>query len=526
MAMPGENERHEKNDQERQGVRVFSRTSLRRGLDPAISRRALLRKVGGGIVALAATRALPSAARATARELASQPNIILILTDDMRVDDLAFMPAVQSLLVEQGASFTNFAASSPGCAPARASILRGQYPHNHGILRGQGDIGGVDLFQSLGNENSTIATWLQEAGYHTALIGKYINGYGSTAALSHIPPGWSEWAGVTSEGYSRFEINENGSEVRYKSKDREEHSTDILAAKAVAFITETAPTGQPFFIHLSPRAPHGPAEPASRHLSAFPGATLPRTEAVNEADVSDKPKWVQLLPELGEAELAAIDGYYRARLQTLLAVDEMVAGIVAELERAGILENTYLLFTSDNGYSLGEHRVAQEKGSPYEEAIMVPLVVRGPGIAPGQTISALASQVDLAPTFAAWAAAAVPDFVDGRSLAPILGGEPVPPDWRQAILVEQFANNPGRTDKQPAFEALRTEHFTFVDYGSGEQELYDLVADPLQLQNLAATADPALMNALSQRAEAMKTCSGRSCRSIESEPLPTLPRRQ
>jgi len=480
--------------------------------------------VGGGTVGLAGTSGLlPRGGRAAADESTNQPNIILILTDDMRVDDLAFMPAVQSLLVEQGARFTNFAAASPGCAPARASILRGQYPHNHGILRGQGDIGGVDLFQSLGNETSTVATWLQAAGYRTALIGKYINGYGSTEALSYIPPGWSEWAGVTSEGYSRFEINENGTAVRYKSKDQEEHSTDILGEKAVAFIAETTPTGQPFFIHLSPRAPHGPAEPASRHLSAFPGVTLPRTEALNEADVSDKPKWVQLLPELNEAQIAEIDGYYRARLQTLLAVDEMVAGIVAELERGGILETTYLVFTSDNGYSLGEHRVAQEKGSPYEEAIMVPLVVRGPGIAPGQTIAALASQVDLAPTFAAWAGAAVPDFVDGRSLAPILSGESVPPDWRQAVLVEQFANNPGRTEKQPAFEALRTERFTFVDYGSGEQELYDLIADPLQLQNLAATADPTLLDALSERAAAMKTCADNSCRAIESEPLSTLP---
>ncbi len=499
-------------------------TNVRRGLDLAVSRRALLGSLGKGAVGLAAAaNGLGRGGSAAAQSRASQPNIILILTDDMRVADLAFMPAVQSLLVEHGATFTNFAASSPGCAPARASILRGQYPHNHGILRGQGDIGGVDLFQSLGNETSTVATWLQDAGYRTALIGKYLNGYGSSDALTYIPPGWSEWAGVTTEGYSRFEINENGTPVRYKSKEKEEHSTDILAALANAFIGETAATGQPFFIHLSPRAPHGPAEPAIRHLEAFPDATLPRTEALNEADVSDKPTWVQLLPELNEAQIAALDGYYRARLQTLLAVDEMVAGIVAELERSGILESTYIVFTSDNGYSLGEHRVAQEKGSPYEEAIMVPLVMRGPGIAPGATIAALTSQVDLAPTFASWAGAAIPDFVDGRPLGPVLSGEAVPADWRQAVLVEQFANNPGRSDKQPAFEALRTERLTFVDYGSGEEEFYDLVADPLQLQNLAATADPALLDALSERATMMKTCAGNTCRAIESEPLPTLP---
>lgn len=457
--------------------------------------------------------------RQSAAQSEEQPNIVLILTDDMRVDDLAFMPAVQKHLVDEGAVFSNFAATSPGCAPARASILRGQYPHNHGILRGQGDIGGVGLFQSLGNEDSTIATWLQEAGYRTALIGKYINGYGSTPDLTYIPPGWDVWLGISTEGYSRFAINQQGKEVKYKSKDGELHSTDVLAQLANEVIAETAPTGQPFFLHISPRAPHGPAEPAARHLDALPDARLPRTAATNEADVSDKPTWVQRLPLLTEAELSELDAYYRARLQTLLAVDELVAGVVAELEKQGVLENTVILFTSDNGYSLGEHRVAQEKGSAYEEAIMVPLAVRGPGIAPGQTIAALASQVDLAPTMAAWAGATAPEFVDGRSLVDILAGA-APADWRQELLIEQFANDPTRSEKQPAFEALRTAARIYVDYGSGEQELYDLQADPLQLANLAATANPDLLAALAARAAAMHGCAGATCREIESQPLP------
>lgn len=450
----------------------------------------------------------------------AQPNIVLILSDDMRVDDLAHMPAVQDLLVEQGAVFSNFAATSPGCAPARASILRGQYPHNHGILRGQGDIGGVDLFQSLGNEESTIATWLQAAGYRTALIGKYINGYGSSPELTYIPPGWDVWLGISTEGYSRFSINQQGKEVKYKSKDDDLHSTDVLAKLANEVIAATAPTGQPFFLHISPRAPHGPAEPATRHLNAFPDATLPRTEATNEEDVSDKPTWVQRLPLLSEEELTELDAYYRARLQTLLAVDELVADLVAELEKQGVLEKTVILFTSDNGYSLGEHRVAQEKGSAYEEAVMVPLVVRGPGIAPGQTIAALSSQVDLAPTMAAWGGATAPQFVDGRSLLEVLAGA-TPADWRQELLIEQFANDPTRSEKQPAFEALRTADRMYVDYGSGEQELYDLQTDPLQLTNLAATADPALLQALAARAAAMQGCAGATCREIERQPLPT-----
>jgi N-acetylglucosamine-6-sulfatase len=486
------------------------------------TRRRALQSLAGGALGLIAGHPAMTPRTVAVQEDDPRPNIILILTDDMRADDLPFMPNVQSLLVEQGATFTTFAASCPACAPARASILRGQYPHNHGLLRGSGDTGGADVFQELGNEESNVATWLQEAGYRTALIGKYINGYGDTVEPTYIAPGWDSWSAITREGYSRFEINENGELVRYKSGEQEQHSTDVLSGLANAFIAETAPTGQPFFVHLSPRAPHGPAEPASRHLSTFTDAAVPRGEAFNETDVADKPIWVQMLPELTAAQEAEVDAYYRARLQTLLAVDELVAGLVDQLEAVGELENTYILFTSDNGYGLGEHRVVQDKGSPYEEAILVPFVVRGPGIPAGVTIEALASQVDLAPTFAAWAEVSVPDFVDGRSLLPVLSDEPTPADWRQVLLIEQFANNPARTEKQPAFEALRLPHLIYVEYGSDERELYDLIADPQQIENLAATADPALLAALSERVTRMETCAGDVCREVESEPLPAI----
>jgi N-acetylglucosamine-6-sulfatase len=505
----------ERNDRE------YMRAAERRA-----SRRDALRTLGGGALGLlAANKARSSNATALqatpeAQKSAGPPNIILILTDDMRADDLQYMPAVQSLLVAQGATFSTFACSSPGCGPARATILRGQYPHNHGVLRGSGDIGGADVFQKLGDEKSMIATWLHDAGYRTALIGKYINGYGATVAPTYIPPGWDEWDGATNEGYSRFEINENGKLVRYKSGKEEVHSTDVFAGLARDFIAETAPTGQPFFLHLTPRAPHGPAEPASRYLSAFPGLTLPRTDAYNEADVSDKPTWVQLLPSLTEAQMVELDAYFRARLQTLLAVDDMVSHLIDELRKANILDNTYIAFSSDNGYGLGEHRVVQDKGSPYEEAILVPLVVRGPGIPANSTIEALASQVDLAPTFAAWADVVPPDFVDGRSLASLLRGEPTPPDWRQFLLIEQYANNPARTEKQPAFEALRLPGSTYVEYGSGEREYYDLQSDPWETENLAATADPALLKTLSTCVDRMKTCVAAECRAVESEALP------
>lgn len=479
------------------------------------SRRLLLQYVlaAGGVAAVGATPA-------AARQASEQPNIILILTDDMRADDLAYMPAVQSLLVDQGVTLTNFLATNPSCAPARASILRGQYAHNHGVMRSKGDIGGIEQFVNDGDDQSTIATWLQDAGMRNALIGKYINGYGETGNLDVIPPGWSDWAAITSEGYSRFTINEQGKLVRYKTRDDQEaYSTDALARLASSFIADAAQAGDPFFLMITPRAPHGPAEPANRHRNALADAALPQTPAMNEADVSDKPNWIAVLPRLTAADLAEMEAYNRTRLQTLLAVDEMVAGLVADLEQAGVLETTYILFSSDNGYALGDHRIMREKGSAYSESSLLPMVVRGPGIAPGSTLDVLASQADLAPTFAEWAGASAPDFVDGRSLASILAGNPVPADWRQVALIEH-AESGNVSGHKPTWAALRGMEFLYTIYNTDEQELYDLRVDPFQVENLAATTDTALLAALADRAQRMQTCQAATCRAIESEPLP------
>ena len=457
-----------------------------------------------------------------ARQASEQPNIVLILTDDMRADDLAYMPAVQSLLADQGATLSNFMATNPSCAPARASILRGQYAHNHGVMRSKGDIGGIEQFVNDGDEQSTIATWLQDAGMRNALIGKYINGYGLTENMAVFPPGWSDWAAITSEGYSRFTINEQGSLVRYKTRnDQEAYSTDVLARLASGFIADAAHAEDPFFLLITPRAPHGPAEPANRHRDAFPEVTLPQTPAMNEADVSDKPDWIAALPLLTDAELAEMAAYHRARLQTLLAVDELVTTVVAELEQAGVLETTYIVFTSDNGYALGDHRIMREKGSAYSESSLLPMVVRGPGIAPGTTLDVLASQADLAPTFAEWAGASVPEFVDGRSLAPILAGNPVPADWRQVTLIEHAEKAFNDSGHKPTWAALRGAEFLYTTYNTGEQELYDLRVDPYQVENLAAATDAATLAVLADRTQRMKTCQADTCRAIESEPLPS-----
>jgi N-acetylglucosamine-6-sulfatase len=513
----------------------------RRVQSAPLSRRAALRALGiGSAELLGGLGRLPSArARSDGR-----PNILFILADDLRVDDLAAMPAVQELLVRQGTSFANFMTASPLCAPARASILRGQYPHNHGILRGSGERGGFDLFHTSGHEASTIATWLRDAGYRTALIGKYLNGYPGGEALpadvtaSYVPPGWDEWVGLMDEGYYRFTANDNGEMVESRTGKRRQfdsgteernpystvrknlYSTDYFAARAAKFIADPGEANEPFFVYLAPYAVHGPVEPAQRHTGMFAGTPAPRTPAFNEPDVSDKPAEIQATAEMGAAEIAALDERHALRLETLQAVDELVAVLVETLDALGLLARTFIVLTSDNGYHLGEHRLAAEKGSPYEEATRVPLVVRGPGVAAGETVTALASQIDLAPTFAAWGDAAVPDFVDGRSLAPLLTGEASPATWRNAVLVAHSAHSDDPDAQNVSFDVLRGPQSVYVEYASGDRELYDLAADPHQLTNLASDASPALLGSLSERLAALEACAGATCRSAEDAPLP------
>jgi N-acetylglucosamine-6-sulfatase len=454
---------------------------------------------------------------------ASRNNIILVNIDDLDADSLRFMPNVESLVTRNGATFTDFIVAAPDCCPSRASLLRGQYVHDHGILRGSRKFG-EGKFRSQGLEDSTIATWLRRAGYRTALVGKYLNGY--EVDPTHVPPGWTEWYATFSNRYFDYRINENGKLVRYGS-EAADHQTDVLSQKSVSIIRRSAKAGKPFFLYLTPSAPHGPATPAPRHESLFADATAPRTASFNEEDVSDKPKYIRDTSALTQTDIDAIDERYRDRLRALQAVDETVARIVTKLRDTGTLSTTYIFFTSDNGYLLGQHRQT-DKGVPYEEAITVPLLVRGPGITAGRRIDQLTSNIDLAPTIADLAGASIPRFVSGRSLVPLLRGSP-PQVWRKAAISEFYREgngDPGELSTEavleqpgsPSFLALRTENRSYVEYVTGERELYDLANDPHQLQNLASDPDYAAeVDRFHAWLEAFRACSGRACRTVENQ---------
>ena len=479
---------------------------------------------------------------------AGEPNIILILTDDqdLMLQSMDYMPNVKSLLADQGATFTNFFVPLSLCCPSRTGLLRGQYPHNHKVWTNSPPDGGFEKAYADNLESATVATALQAAGYRTFLFGKYLNGYPDTATQTYIPPGWSRWASpVGGDPYSEYnyQLNADGTVLSYGGAPSD-YLTDVMSAEAVAFIQRVAQQASPppFFMHLTTFAPHRPSTPAPRHAALFPGAQAPRTPSFNEADVSDKPAYIQALPLLTSADVQEIDDLYRLRLQSLQAVDDMVGALTSALQSTGLLADTYIFFTSDNGYHMGQHRFLAGKYTPYETDIRVPLVVRGPDVPAGIQIDAFAGNVDLAATLAELGGASLSVSTDGRSLVPLLRGQ-TPGAWRKAFLIEQIAGDVSAQaalhpeDRQaeppdsqdlamgahyPGHAGYRTGAYKYVEYDTGEKEVYYLKADPDEMENEASVASPTFLAAASAYLASLKACKGPACLSAE-EAVPPSP---
>jgi len=503
-----------------------------------------------------ANQPTPTNAPAAAGD-ATKPNIVFILTDDLDAAAIQYMPHLKALITDQGLTFANYFVSMSLCCPSRAATLRGQYPHNTQILGNQLPTGGFQKFFQLGEEKSTIAVWLQDAGYRTMLAGKYLNGYPEQNNPQYIPAGWTEWYSANKgNAYSEFNysLNENGKTVAYGNTPAD-YGTDVYVGKTVDFIQRSAQAGKPFFVYLAPYAPHAPYTPAPRHANLFPGAKAPRTPNYDEADVSDKPVYIADRAHLTPKQITAIDTDYRKRLQALQAVDEGIQKIVDTLTANGQLDNTYIFFSSDNGYHLGNHRMVVGKIAPYEEELRVTMKVRGPGVPAGKTLEYIAGNIDLAPTWAALAGAKAPDAVDGRSLVPLMGKNPPPlSQWRQEFALEngpdkidpnapvvdvtpdtdsELLEPPDQDDTEaaalpkplknkraiPPFRGIRLQTLSYVEYVTGEKELYDIKADPYELNNLAKKADPKLLEQLSTRMKELVTCKGVACRTAEDAPF-------
>jgi len=533
---------------------------------------------GAGPGGATRTTARPGPAQAPAAQApAARPNIIVVLADDLddRLGTLsrAHHPNIHRLVADAGVSFERAFVTDALCCPSRTTLLRGQYTHNHGVYTNGGASGGYERYGPLDLEASTLATWLQAAGYRTGLFGKYINGYPLEGDPDHVPPGWSTWvspAAGNPYGSYNYTLNVNGAQERH-GRAAEDHITDVLAGHADAFVARAAADGAPFFALVAPYAPHAPADPAPRHAALLPDLAAPRGGSYDEADVSDKPAAIAGRPPLRPAQQAAGDALHRNRVLSMMAVDEMVERLVATLEATGQLADTVVLFTSDNGFHIGQHRLPQGKMTAYEEDIRVPLFVRGPGIWVGKTDAThLVGNVDLAPTLAELAGARTPDFVDGRSFAPLLWDTsdmtPAPTPWRRAFVVEQYpfenergvGGTPAAAERAglrepldgdqavdggavagavdrttvaaaaagpaPVYVAVRTDRHTYVEHATGERELYDNDADPYQLDNLASTAHVWTLAVLSAWAHELHACAGADCRTLEArQPIADVP---
>lgn len=459
---------------------------------------------------------VPESARA-----ASRPHIIVILLDDLDAGSVAYMPITQKRIFAQGVTFTRFFATTPLCAPSRATLLTGLYAHNHGVLRNTGESAGYRAFRSV--EGETVAMALQRSGYRTALIGKFMNGYPiSNEPDDQWPPGWDTWiAGADHAAYEgeNYELNEDGVVSKY-GKSRTDYLTEVITQHAVTFLADALPI-QPTFLFFSPYAPHAPSLPARDDRGSFAGAKAPRGGSFNERRARKKPRWVRKSPLLTDARISKIDENYRDRLETLQAADRAIGTLLDTVEASGASSNTYVCFLSDNGYFLGEHRQPHGKDAPYDAAALVPLAILGPGLPAGATVTSLTGNTDIAPTILDLAGVTPAHESDGRSLLPIIRGESGAE--RRYLLLEGFGkevegHEAGET-MTPPFLALRGTGLLYTEYGTRERELYDKRRDPAELKNRVGDVNKDLVRRYSKLLAGLATCTGATCRQLEDAPL-------
>jgi arylsulfatase A-like enzyme len=525
-------------------------------------------------VAALALLALP--AYAEARQVKAtkdgRPNILVVMTDDQAAADLAKMPNVRKLLAKQGTSFSNAVDSFPLCCPSRATFITGQYAHNHGVIGNFYPYG----WYGMKNRGNTLPAWLQKVGYRTALIGKWLNGYGAVDAHGEVPKGFDIWRGlldVSAYDYFNFVMNRDGklktwgdavfarglvafanievtpnpdglAGVFRKLKENfgdppytywgtqkaKDYSPDVTGQEAEKLVGAEKSAKDPFFIWWAPAAPHredvattlmgrpGPdPRPAPRYAMRSTGFKLPRPRSFNEADFSDKPTNMRgKAPVLSDKQIAQLQLDYEGRIGSLLAVDDHVKRLMKILKATHQDKNTLVLFVSDNGWLQGEHRIPGDKFLPYEESLRVPFILRGPGVPAGKTVKGQVSNIDFAATILDVARANPGRSQDGVSLMPVMRNHKLRPN----PIVEIEAPRPLFEQDVPVnawdrpYKGVRTDRYTYVVYKeSGDEELYDRRKDPAQMRSVAADPAYAKIKArLVADLAKLDRCKGHSCR--------------
>ncbi len=506
--------------------------------------RSIISAVAGGAAALLIAAPTSGETSAPDGEPDPRPNIVVIMTDDQSASTVTeqFMPWTHDLLVEPGTVFSDFVATTPICCPSRAGFYTGQYAHNNGVFQN------TPGYVALNGKENVLPVWLHEAGYRTALVGKFMHGYEDAVEPAAMPaPGYTDWFGLLVNSYYRYVISDDGVPVRFGGQPRD-YATSVINERAVTLIRDFAAGDDPFFIHVAHVAPHShdtrgsvcddAAEPAPRDIGRYSRAIFPDPPppSFGEADVLDKPAFIDRLRPLRPADVKELRRKYRCRAASLRQVDRGVKAIVGALEETGELANTVLILTGDNGYFLGEHRLRRGKGLPYEESIVQPLVMRVPSryLIDGEAVPAVpevVANIDLAPTLLELAGAQPCGedgecrTLDGRSLVPLLEGDAAGFGQR-GVLIEYRAphGSGGRRAEGGACEyaAIRTEEalyarYTQIENDAGacvtdlEVEHYDLQADPFELDNLFPGATPELEereDELRERVSVLQRCNG------------------
>ncbi|MFC5175524.1 sulfatase [Nocardioides taihuensis] len=510
---------------------------VRAGVTAAVAR--VTSRVVVPTVALALALSLPSGAvlppsgasaavtppPAAARGTDARPNILLITSDDQRDDEMPWMPFTRRLIGRTGVDVTDFISPHPLCCPARAEIFTGEYAHNNGVRHNGGPYGGWQAFVDAGNSDEHLGVWLQDAGYRTAFVGKMLNGYDRSAA---VLPGFDHWNPTVAAPYAYYGTTffDDGQPRQY----RDDYVADVAADYAHDYIREFSAQQAPWFLWISHVGPHDAHRngvdrapiPAERHADLFPDEVPPSLarDSFNEPDTGDKPSEVRT----GKVRKRAITAEFRARIRSLQAIDEANRAAVRQLRRLGELDDTIIVYTSDNGYLLGEHRLTG-KNVPYEEALQVPFLVRGPGLPRGEELDERLTMVDVAPTFL-HAAGVLADVraaghTDGIDMWPVLTGRRSAPSTH---LTQAGTSSP---EVQAAFgwwwRGVTTDRWSYTRWWTGETELYDRSADPLQLDNLAD--DPtyrSVRRELQDRLDVLGSCAGPAAcnQDLGAEPQP------
>ena len=487
-------------------------TSARRRLIPLA-----VAALGYSMISAPTAHSAVPTAPVSSTEQQPRHNIIFVLTDDLSRDLVPYMAHVRGLRAT-GASFDNYTVTDSLCCPSRSSILTGRFPHDTRIFSNGGNDGGFRVFHRRGEEKSTIGTDLQAAGYRTGFVGKYLNGYQPDLHLDgqqhYVPPGWNDWD-VTGNGYPEYNytLNHNHKLDPHGSRPRD-YLVDVMRTQAVHFISTSAALHKPFMLEVATFAPHAPYTPARRDIGTFARAQAPRGPAFNHLP-RPVPAWLRGYPPLKPHEVTRIDHDFRKRVEAVQSVDRLIGAVEHALSAAHLTGSTDIVFSSDNGYHMGQYHLRPGKMTAFDTDIEVPLIASGPDIA-HRTITAPAENIDLRSTFDAIAHTSPPRNVDGHSLLGLLGGT-TPHSWRNGSLVEHHGpdttpgdpDHPGKfSGDPPSYTALRTKIYTFVQYENGRRELYNHARDPHELHNLVHQAPSDLLRRLHREVYRIRHCHG------------------